>query len=195
MTGATITAVRAGGGAIRATLSSNDGVYSFADLPPGAWSLALQLRRLPACHGAVLAGRRGQGHALRRGYVHSERGSCGPQFRACTACGRTRAAGRSAAPVAPTAAAATVAAIVPEALQAPEPGPEVDTKTPWAQVGYVGWMNGTSREKAPIFDTKFFTPEIRFDMNYLQSLQPSASTTPSSARPRSSAPANSRSNR
>jgi hypothetical protein len=29
-------------------------------------------------------------------------------------------------------------------------------------------MNGTSREKAPIFDTKFFTPEIRMDVNYLQ---------------------------
>ncbi len=31
-------------------------------------------------------------------------------------------------------------------------------------------MNGTSREKSPIFDTKFFTPEIRLDINYLQSL-------------------------
>jgi len=30
-------------------------------------------------------------------------------------------------------------------------------------------MNGTPREKSPIFDTKFFTPEIRFDMNYIQS--------------------------
>jgi len=29
-------------------------------------------------------------------------------------------------------------------------------------------MNGTSREQSPIFDTKFFTPEIRFDANYLQ---------------------------
>jgi hypothetical protein len=45
----------------------------------------------------------------------------------------------------------------------------VDTQTPWADVGYVGWMNGTPREHAPIFDTKFFTPEIRLDMNYVQS--------------------------
>ena len=36
-------------------------------------------------------------------------------------------------------------------------------------VGDIGWMNGTTREKAPIFDTKFFTPEIRFDVNYMQS--------------------------
>jgi hypothetical protein len=69
------------------------------------------------------------------------------------------------APVAAPAAAATI----PEALQAPAPSPEVDTKTPWADVGYVGWMNGTSREHDPIFDTNFFTPEIRLDMNYLQS--------------------------
>ena len=46
-------------------------------------------------------------------------------------------------------------------------GPTVDTQTPFA-VGDLGWMNGTSREKAPIFDTKSFTPEIRMDVNYLQ---------------------------
>ena len=31
-------------------------------------------------------------------------------------------------------------------------------------------MNGNTRKKAPIFDTKFFTPEIRLDVNYMQSL-------------------------
>jgi hypothetical protein len=34
----------------------------------------------------------------------------------------------------------------------------------------IGWMNGQGRESSPIFDTKFFTPEIRFDSNYLYSL-------------------------
>jgi hypothetical protein len=29
-------------------------------------------------------------------------------------------------------------------------------------------MNGTTRGAGPVFDTKFFTPEVRFDMNYLQ---------------------------
>ena len=58
---------------------------------------------------------------------------------------------------------------MPEALQAPDSGPAVDTLTPLANIGYIGWMNGNTREKSPIFDTKFFTPEIRFDMNYLQS--------------------------
>jgi len=67
-------------------------------------------------------------------------------------------------------AAAPAAPTVPEALLAPEPGPEVDTVTPFANDGDIGWLNGNTREKSPIFDTKFFTPEIRLDVNYLQSL-------------------------
>ena len=73
------------------------------------------------------------------------------------------------APAAPAAsAAAAVAAAVPEALQAPPPAAAVDTQTPFA-VGDLGWMNGTTRTSSPVFDTKFFTPEVRFDVNYLQS--------------------------
>jgi hypothetical protein len=67
------------------------------------------------------------------------------------------------------AVAAVAQATVPEALQAPESGPEVDTLTPFANDGNIGWLNGNSRE-SPAFDTKFFTPEIRLDVNYLQSL-------------------------
>jgi hypothetical protein len=75
----------------------------------------------------------------------------------------------SAPASAPASAPPSVAVRISEALQAPDPAPENDTVTPLADVGYIGWMNGTSRESSPIFDTKFFTPEIRFDMNYLQS--------------------------
>ena len=41
-----MTAVRTGGG-IRSTVSGSDGVYSFADLPPGAWSLTVQVDGYP----------------------------------------------------------------------------------------------------------------------------------------------------
>ena len=51
----------------------------------------------------------------------------------------------------------------------PEMPPAVDTHTPLANVPDIGWMNGTGRNTTPIFDTKFFTPEIRFDVNYLHS--------------------------
>ena len=145
--GVTVTALRADGAAIRATVSGSDGVYSFADLPPGAWSLTLdaagyQQVALPALE--VVASK-----ATRHDVVMNV------------------PAGAPTPLAASAAAPAAVAQTVSPALQAPEPAPEVDTQTPFA-VGDIGWMNGTPREKAPIFDTKFFTPEIRFDVNYLQ---------------------------
>src|SRR5271163_2282462 len=146
--GATVTAVRTGGG-IRSTISGSDGVYSFADVPLGSWSLTTTVEGFPDLLGpaiSVIANK-----AARHDIVMNI----------------------SVTPLSAPAlalAAPAVAPRIPEALQAPDPVPEADTQTPWANVGYVGWMNGTSREKAPIFDTKFFTPEIRLDVNYLQSL-------------------------
>src|SRR5450631_3593444 len=171
VSGATVTAVRSDGGAIRATLSCSDGIYSFADLPPGAWSLTLQLDGYPEVQ--VPALQVVTSKATRHDVVMSVPSvAAAPNFAAQSATAAARAiAAPPAPPATATATPATVAAAtVPEALQAPDAGPEVDTKTPWAQIGYVGWMNGTSREKAPVFDTKFFTPEIRLDVNYLQSL-------------------------
>jgi len=146
--GATVTAIRAGGG-IRSTISGSDGIYSFADVPPGSWSLTITVEGLPDVRVPslnVVAGRATR-HDIAMNIAVTP---------------------KPAAPALASAAPALPA--LPEALQAPEPGPEVDTQTPWANVGYVGWMNGTSREKSPIFDTKFFTPEVRLDVNYLQSL-------------------------
>ncbi len=147
----TVTARRLDGGGIRSTISNGEGVYSFNDLPAGRWSITA---RVEGASDAVLA---------------SLVVAAGEATRADIA----MAIAAPASPVAPSlelkaAAAAAVAALVPEALQAPPPGPEIDTQTPFA-VGDLGWMNGTPREKAPIFDTKFFTPEIRLDMNYLYS--------------------------
>ena len=44
--GATVTAARAGGG-IRSTVSGSDGVYSFADVAPGAWVLTSSVEGFP----------------------------------------------------------------------------------------------------------------------------------------------------
>jgi hypothetical protein len=162
--GATVTAARADGAAIRATVSGSDGVYSFADLPPGAWVITLQAEGSPEVAGPslqVIAGK-----ATRYDAVVNV-----PAAASLAATASPAAASPvSAPPAAPVAAAAPAVAqaTIPEALQAPAPGPDVDLQTPFA-VGDLGWMNGTSREKSPIFDTKFFTPEIRLDMNYLQS--------------------------
>jgi hypothetical protein len=161
---ATVTALRADGGAIRATVAGSDGVYSFADLTPGNWSVTAEAPHAPSVTAPVLLVVAGK--STRSDLVMN----VGPTVPAPGAPAAPAVAGAPAAAPAATAAAtaAAVAAVVPEALQAPEPGPAVDTQTPFA-VGDLGWMNGTSRATSPVFDTKFFTPEVRFDVNYLQS--------------------------
>jgi hypothetical protein len=154
--GATVTAARVDGSSIRATVSGSDGVYSFADVAPGAWSITVEVEGYPDA--GVPSLQVVASKASRRDIVMN--------IPAAAAV----AAAASPAPSPATAAPAAVAqGTLPEALQAPAPGPDVDLQTPWADVGYVGWMNGTPREKNPIFDTKLFTPEVRLDMNYLQS--------------------------
>jgi hypothetical protein len=187
--GATVTAVRVGGG-IRATVSSSDGIYSFADLAPGEWSITVEVDGYPDATAPAL--QVAAGKATRHDLVMNAPTAAPAAQPALAAAQKPAAqaqsatAGKSSAETAPLWSAllsplkpaakaapkpaAPAAPMVPEALQAPEPGPEVDTLTPFANDGDIGWLNGTPREKAPIFDTKFFTPEIRLDVNYLQSL-------------------------
>jgi hypothetical protein len=46
--------------------------------------------------------------------------------------------------------------------------PAVDTVTPFAYADWT-WLNGTPRNKDAVWDSKFFTPEIRFDTNFVSS--------------------------
>ena len=46
--------------------------------------------------------------------------------------------------------------------------PAVDTQTPFAYADWT-WLNGTPRNKDAVWDSKFFTPEIRFDTNFVSS--------------------------
>jgi hypothetical protein len=153
---ATVTALRSDGGAIRATVSGSDGIFTFGDLPPGEWSVTAQIGAAPEVSVPLLTVVAGK--ATRHDIV----------MNVSAAAPAVAAAPGAPAPAASAAElAAAVAAVVPEALQAPAPAPAVDTQTPFA-VGDLGWMNGTTRATTPIFDTKFFTPEVRFDVNYLQ---------------------------
>jgi hypothetical protein len=74
------------------------------------------------------------------------------------------------APVPPQAAAAASTPptpSIPEALQAPDAAPAVDNVTPFA-FGDFTWLNGAPRNKDTVLDTKFFTPEVRFDTHYME---------------------------
>jgi hypothetical protein len=46
--------------------------------------------------------------------------------------------------------------------------PAVDLETPFAFADWT-WLNGTPRNKDAVWDSKFFTPEIRFDTNFISS--------------------------
>jgi hypothetical protein len=56
---------------------------------------------------------------------------------------------------------------LPEALEAPDPSPSPDNFTPFA-FGDFTWLNGTPRNKDTVLDTKFFTPEVRFDTHFME---------------------------
>jgi hypothetical protein len=71
-----------------------------------------------------------------------------------------------AAPPPPPAPAPAVP-VLPEALQAPDATPGVDNFTPFAY-GDFTWLNGSPRNKDAVLDTKFFTPEVRFDTHFME---------------------------
>jgi Putative beta-barrel porin-2, OmpL-like. bbp2 len=79
--------------------------------------------------------------------------------------------------VAPTAKASTPVALAASAPVAnpasPEPptaAPEKPAKAePFAFADWT-WLNGNARTKTPAFDSKFFTPEIRADIDYIYDL-------------------------
>jgi hypothetical protein len=80
--------------------------------------------------------------------------------------GAAAQAGKPAVPQPPTPVAPPQH-IIPDALQAPEATQGVDNSTPFA-FGDFTWLNGSPRNKDTVLDTKFFTPEIRFDTHYME---------------------------
>jgi len=152
--GATVTAIRVGGG-VRATVSGSDGMYSFADLPPGEWTLTAEVEGYPDA--AVPPLQVVASKATRHDIVMNVPAAVPPTSPSLAA---------APAPAAASPSAATLNQVVPAALQSPEATTGVDTFTPFA-FGDFTWLNGSPRNKAPVFDTKFFTPDIRLDVHYM----------------------------
>jgi hypothetical protein len=189
--GATVTATRVDGGGIRATVSSSDGVYSFADLAPGAWSITVQVDGYPDA--TVPSLQVVASKATRHDLVMNVPAPAPAALPALAAVQKPAAQSETAAqpeiaaqakPVvvaksspstsslwsqlwAPAKPAAADAQSVPDALHSPDATEGVDNFTPFA-FGDFTWLNGSPRNKAPVFDTKFFTPDIRFDAHYMQ---------------------------
>ena len=78
-----------------------------------------------------------------------------------------------AAPASPAPASATISTslaspLAPQEATPPAPAPEVDDVTPFAYADWT-WLNGNARNKDAVWDSKFFTPEIRFDTHFVSS--------------------------
>jgi Putative beta-barrel porin-2, OmpL-like. bbp2/Carboxypeptidase regulatory-like domain len=195
--GATVIATGIESGSIRATVSSSDGIYSFSDLAPGTYAVTAQVDghpdvALPSV--TVVAGKATRSDIVMN--VPSEVSSPLAPALAATpapapAATSTPAPAETPAPrtsgsatpslsaalralttplsSAPSSLkpAAAASQSVPEALQSPDATEGVDNFTPFA-FGDFTWLNGAPRNKQPVFDTKFFTPDIRLDAHYMQ---------------------------
>jgi hypothetical protein len=84
-----------------------------------------------------------------------------------------------ASPVAPAAATGaavpartTAQPVVAEAQQASDTAAKTDKPEPSVPFAYADWtwLNGNPRNKDVVWDSKFFTPEIRFDAHYIMDL-------------------------
>ena len=69
----------------------------------------------------------------------------------------------------PAQANAPPAHVLPEALEAPEATTAPNSDTVYSYADFT-WLNGTPRNKDTVLDTKFFTPEVRFDTHFMDSL-------------------------
>ena len=155
---ATVTAVRRDGKGVRATVSNSDGAYSFNDLPAGSWLLSAQVAGSAPVQLPPLLVSADQ--ATRFDITVAGKWATAPAV----------AAAPVATPSAPAQATASAAAsiqTVPTALQAPDATDGVDNQTPFA-FGDFTWLNGSPRNHQPVFDTKFFTPDVRLDSSFIE---------------------------
>ena len=89
-----------------------------------------------------------------------------PETPAAPAAAGAPAPQQAPAPAAPAPTPAPAPPAIPEALQAPDATSGVDNFTPFAY-GDFTWLNGTPRNKDTVLDTKYFTPEVRFDTHFM----------------------------
>jgi hypothetical protein len=77
---------------------------------------------------------------------------------------------KATAPPAPSTPVASAASPEAEAVLPQEsPSGKPAKETPFAFADWT-WLNGNARTKTPAFDSKFFTPEIRADVDYIYDL-------------------------
>jgi hypothetical protein len=189
-----ITAHNVNKGTDRTAISGSDGTFTIARLEPGQYQMAaardgfigsvadvevaapgayrvefLMAKDSPAVATATVSAVEEELVALKKRIGELEAalhgGSAAPEIAVASPAPANAPVPAPAPQPAPAAAPAPPA--IPEALQAPDSTPGVDNFTPFAY-GDFTWLNGTPRNKDTVLDTKFFTPEVRFDTHFME---------------------------
>ncbi|MGD1069718.1 MAG: TonB-dependent receptor [Bryobacteraceae bacterium] len=190
--GATVTVANLASNILRATVAGSDGIYTFADLAPGTWTVTAQSDGYPdaiVSSVQVIAGRAARADIAMAVTPVTPAAPVEPVMPALISRDKDKsdadpvavasltlpplsafdkpAASPYPDPQAPAASAAFPPAPGPNAPapQAAPPAPEVDNNTPFADWDWT-WLNGNPRNHDTAFDSKFFTPEIRADLTY-----------------------------
>ena len=186
--GVRITAHHISKGTDHSAVSGEDGAFSFAGLEPGSYQVAANREGFVESTAKVEVAAPGSNRvdlmmspnaaaaladelaALkdRIGQLEAALKANSAPPAAVTPAAVTPGATPMPAPQQAAPAPAPAAPVIPEALQAPEATTGVDNFTPFAYADWT-WLNGTARTKDIPWDTKFFTPEVRFDTHYMVS--------------------------
>ncbi len=186
-----ITAHNVNKGTDRTAISGSDGTFTIARLEPGTYQLAaardgfigsaadvevaspgtyrvdlLLAKASPAVDPAMVSAVEEELAALKKRIGELEAAQQGRSAPVETASAPAPAPQPAPPAPAPAPQPAPAAPSIPEALQSPESTPGVDNFTPFAY-GDFTWLNGSPRNKDTVLDTKYFTPEVRFDTNFV----------------------------
>jgi len=186
-----ITAHDVNRGTDRTAISGPDGTFTIARLEPGTYQVAaardgfigsaaavevvspgtyrvdlLLAKASPAVDPATVSAVEEELAALKKRIGELEAALHGGSAPVETASAPAPAPQPASPSPAPAPQPAPAAPSIPEALQAPDATPGVDNFTPFAY-GDFTWLNGTPRNKDTVLDTKYFTPEVRFDTNFV----------------------------
>jgi hypothetical protein len=149
---ATVTATKQDGSSIRSTISGSDGLYSFADLPVGSWSVSVQADGFAAKIAGQVEVVGGQ--AARTDLLLASAGAVNPVSPTPV----------NPQPMAPGTPVSPVVAPTPVSVKE---GSEAKPKKiePFSDWDW-SWLNGTPRTHDSPLDSKYFTGEFRADTHF-----------------------------
>jgi len=158
-----------GGGPERHVISDADGVFKVYDLQPGKYQIMASREGFTPITVEISEHRTTNTNVLVASTQRAAESSATPVAAAAPAVPPAEVASdQRQGPVPATPPPPEPAPHIPEALEAPPATPGVDNFTPFAY-GDFSWLNGSARTKDLVLDTKFFTPEVRFDSYFAQS--------------------------